>query len=795
MLADTNASQNLLFAVLDHTGEGKSDERIAPPAGISYGPNSWGLNQQKDLFQRVYQGGVSILEVLEGFERLLASEKAVKAELAKKTMAQLHKEYQPMRTLSTMRKAEMVEYAFNDLVHQFCWCTVTEGSMLSITGFGRDYEPERRVMAKLTQETLDRFVIARRERFAAAVERRKQAIAGIEDPKTLEDFKLRIKVRGAESLSDEQRVRYDELVAAAIREEREARPAQGLTSSVGQSQPSVAVQAAEGDGCAQEAQAPSRLVEFHESVHTKKKTKIFVVKLLVRVERASYEKLLAHAKSLGGYYSSYARDGAIPGFTFADEVKARTFMTSIDPAVTPGCSDVNQAEDRTAEAKSVNELPCVRPSSPELDCNEPVYASPGVAIVGPGDKLAQAAKRLRDVAQAALDAPRLTNTHRRVMHAEYAEKQARRDVALANTMGNLAIAINDGRAQHLKDLRDKVQVELLDNIYRSAVAHYVRDPQAEDRIDMQMRLAPIVQARWPAPMMYPMQASSVVVELRKIRGQIRLAAAVEAKYLLKASDAPQVVDQPLMLRLLEAFGERAKDVLPSSLLASHASVCRLERMGITCIEQLRAALREYVLFREDAAQADPVKVAERALVGAKVGIDFFPTPSALAKRMCEMAGLADLGDSVQEFRCLEPEAGNGMIADQIRDFGVEPVVCEISDSLSAILLAKGFPLVGRDFLEYAPEQPFSAVIMNPPFSGNRDIEHVRHARSMLAPGGHLVAIVGAGAMQRSGTVETAFREWLDSQHAEVEKLPEGTFTDRTLLATTGASAYLIHIRG
>ncbi|MFP3608091.1 hypothetical protein SB753_40260, partial [Paraburkholderia sp. SIMBA_053] len=72
-------------------------------------------------------------------------------------------------------------------------------------------------------------------------------------------------------------------------------------------------------------------------------------------------------------------------------------------------------------------------------------------------------------------------------------------------------------------------------------------------------------------------------------------------------------------------------------------------------------------------------------------------------------------------------------------------------------------------------------------------KHARHAYSLLADGGVLVSIIGESAFFRNDAQAVQFREWLDEVDAEVEKLPQGTFLDKTLLQTTGANARVITI--
>ena len=61
------------------------------------------------------------------------------------------------------------------------------------------------------------------------------------------------------------------------------------------------------------------------------------------------------------------------------------------------------------------------------------------------------------------------------------------------------------------------------------------------------------------------------------------------------------------------------------------------------------------------------------------------------------------------------------------------------------------------------------------FEAGADIDHVKHAFSMLSPDGRLVAIMSEGVFYRSDKKATEFREWLESVNGYSEKLPDGTF--------------------
>jgi hypothetical protein len=129
---------------------------------------------------------------------------------------------------------------------------------------------------------------------------------------------------------------------------------------------------------------------------------------------------------------------------------------------------------------------------------------------------------------------------------------------------------------------------------------------------------------------------------------------------------------------------------------------------------------------------------------------FYPTPRKLA----EMAiSLAEIG---QHDICLEPSAGTGGLADFMPK---ERTYCaEISELHCKVLTAKGFDVAASDFLKWDAKGPFDRIIMNPPFDQGRWQAHVRHAASMLARNGRLVAILPSGARKAEPLSDMAC-EW------------------------------------
>lgn len=234
-------------------------------------------------------------------------------------------------------------------------------------------------------------------------------------------------------------------------------------------------------------------------------------------------------------------------------------------------------------------------------------------------------------------------------------------------------------------------------------------------------------------------------------------------------------------RLVDAIKKAGKRVffqIPSEEVVVRAGV-RSDEQWV----QVRDAIAELIAPKKE-SEADRVRKLERELVGVKIP-GFFPTPRPVIDRMLEEADIQP-GQSV-----LEPSAGKGDIADAIREHGVTPDTIEYSDTLAKVLEAKGYTPKVADFLEQTGQ--YDRVVMNPPFEQGQDIDHVRHAFTMLKPGGRLVAIMSEGPFFRSDKKATEFREWLDSVNGTSEQLPAGSFTGAEAFRQTGAATRLVVI--
>lgn len=143
----------------------------------------------------------------------------------------------------------------------------------------------------------------------------------------------------------------------------------------------------------------------------------------------------------------------------------------------------------------------------------------------------------------------------------------------------------------------------------------------------------------------------------------------------------------------------------------------------------------------------------------------FISPDPLCGKLVAFAGIQT------GHRVLEPNAGTGAILRAV--LAAEPAAhcecVELNQSL-AQHLKSAFPAVSvncSDFLSFRASAPYDRIIMNPPFRNAADLKHIRHALTMLAPGGRLVAVCTNGPRQQRALLEIA------SHH---ETLPRGTFS-------------------
>jgi hypothetical protein len=186
---------------------------------------------------------------------------------------------------------------------------------------------------------------------------------------------------------------------------------------------------------------------------------------------------------------------------------------------------------------------------------------------------------------------------------------------------------------------------------------------------------------------------------------------------------------------------------------------------------------------------------DRLMGGESVNIQkefqFFATPEALADKMVALANIEE-GDIV-----LEPSAGQGAIIKAIyRAFprtmngpNDKPSVAvdyyELMELNQKILSDKVIDksrtsFLGPDFLaDSEPLQPggYHKIVANPPFTKNKDIDHIYQMYKFLRLGGTIVTIASLSWTFGSQKKQVQFREWLKEINAHWEELPENTFKE------------------
>ncbi|HVR02798.1 MAG TPA: DUF3560 domain-containing protein [Polyangia bacterium] len=239
--------------------------------------------------------------------------------------------------------------------------------------------------------------------------------------------------------------------------------------------------------------------------------------------------------------------------------------------------------------------------------------------------------------------------------------------------------------------------------------------------------------------------------------------------------------------LVPIFLTDSKIVQPPQAEGSDAPA-RFESTPAADIERMRDERATAMIPVREAARSveapakpewvDQAKDALRAGVQVLSAPQLFPTPPELAARLVAAA------DIRPDHRVLEPSAGTGNLLCAVR---VEaPTAYVVCVELNADLARRLVPCIGEsgghssrcaDFLSLTAEDlgTFDRVVMNPPFAGGADVEHVTHALTLLRPGGRLVAVMSAGVRFRSDRRTAQFRETMTAAGARFEDLPPGSF--------------------
>lgn len=185
--------------------------------------------------------------------------------------------------------------------------------------------------------------------------------------------------------------------------------------------------------------------------------------------------------------------------------------------------------------------------------------------------------------------------------------------------------------------------------------------------------------------------------------------------------------------------------------------------------------KAHVFERDPAVMLKPVLEGGNATHLKNLRQAFF-TPKELAEQV------VDIADVNKDHMILEPEAGQGALADALVKAGADPtkMLCiEIDEHDAGILVEKGHETLAMDFLDASAKGLglFDRIVMNPPFTKGQDIEHITHAISFLKPGGRLVSITSTSWPGGSQKAHNAFRDLIAGMNWETFEVPPGAFQE------------------
>lgn len=656
---------------------------------------------------------------------------SIKAELSKKTVAELKEMGAGGWHAAGMKKGELVDDAYKKVLEQY-----HVGQSYQWNPMGEKHSDAlRRAVEGQTDEHVRDYQGRMVKRDEETKARREEMKKAYESPESADDWRTKAKLTGGYSkLSTEDREKYDESVANA----RRAKEPKQATE----------VKQLSGEG-------KNLGFDLSKNYHSKRGQDIYTASPSDRVDKDSYNEMNSAAKKLGGWY--YKKFGNTPsGFHFPTEESRNKFM----------------------QLQSGN-----------VDRSEELGAKQQSKAVSRASSLRERADTLHAIAEADYSAERKDNTHRRAGMAEHAKARAAGQMSTAKLMHKIADKIDANETSHLAGVSATTHVNELKRQMTLAKHNALRKSNSDqDKWDAPASREHIEHAEYPYPSIHSNVLKDIAGSLKSEPGFMRFANKAKK---LSGNDTVAKITDPDDIAMFDRVSRKLKRMpqhkyLGERLASEVESYNRLQNMDIKNGHELRSALREFQGLRgnSDTPKADPVKEAEKKLRFRKID-GFFPTPKPLVSTMLDHADIQD-GHSV-----LEPSAGKGDIMDSVREMHPGATVSGIEKNreFSDVLKAKGHSVDFGDFLEHKGN--YDRIVMNPPFEKRQDEAHVKHAFSLLKPGGRVVAVVGAGATGNQRSKD--FQDWLQSVGGEVHDNPDGAFKGNDAFRQTGVNSKMIVI--
>lgn len=711
--------------------EEQPEEREEHPEQIETIQDAFNLSTEH------YRVELSLSDFLANYRRIQESRESIITYLNTKTVKVLMNiEY---KTGSYPRngdkKADHVKTIYSNLLGMFLL-----DRSVTVTTFTADGYKENK--AKVIEGTTEEFL---NEWYAKQKAEEAEKEKALSNPETLSEYGTFISANGEDALSADQKAHRDQLRADQTMKRQEQ----------------------EQERSAQVAQVDIKTAEFelHPTKHSKTGADIYTVVMTERVDRDTFKELRTKSKQFGGYYSRYVDKRATPpvlaGFNFKTEDDARSFMGLKDNDQ----STMERKQEHAAEVK-----------------------------LSASERLKVMAQGIKEKAQESLNQDRLVNTHRRARQAAHAEQKATSEIKFADKLSKIADGLENGSIKYLGQLRNGKQLEQLEYLLRRGYnirLDKLNLSYAETMKEEPKPLEDVEYVVYPYPTYDKETLKDILLKHSDTPGMKQGVARILKSIPMHNNDSHLIVFEGAhLLNLLKTTAQKITDRWDRDrILDPIKSYERMQKMGLTDLPILRTALRELIATTQGAgiSQAEKdaleMKNLEREFIGRKIP-GFFPTPKELAGDVIDKVRVYP-GDIIAE-----PNAGLGHLAQIIKERYPENElkVLEIQNSLVEVLEKKGFNVIGRDFLECTEQ--FDVIIMNPPFEKHQDIDHVRHAYSLLKPGGRLVAIMAGNKKNSSQSVVNEFMEFVD-EHGYHQDNEPGAF--KSAFRSTGVSTVTVYL--
>jgi phospholipid N-methyltransferase len=688
------------------------------------------LNKNYKIALSIYKNECTVEQYKEAYKNLLDNKNELILNLNSKKVKQLKSFLGQLGSWTDSRdkKADLIRKIFSSLEDYFLM-----GQSICYTfGEGTHETAKTALIEGVNAEFLADFYEKRRIKKA-------EQEKSVSNPETIQEFREFIHLKGKEKLTPEQLEKFETLCADSMlnRQKKEA----------------------EQKAIVQKVDIKNAEFELYQTKHSKTGEDIFTVLMTERVEKETFTELRKKAKNFGGYYSRYTDKNANPpikaGFNFSTEEEAINFMGLKD-------SDQSTAE-KTEEKKEI-----VKASAAE--------------------RMRERANAQIEKANESLNQDRQVNTHKRIAEAGRAEEKAQNEIIFAKKMLCVADGLENGSIKYLHALRNGKQLEqlgtLLNRGYYNRVEYKDRDREEKNAsLDVNFVVYPFPK--------YGVNVISTVFSNYSDVDGMKQGVKKILDYSKKYADKNDylTLEGSYIIELFKKTASKISDKWKKDrILDEIKDFERIQKMGLTNLTLLKTALRELgelgkgTGLTQEQKDETELKKLERSFVTKKIS-GFFPTPNPLIEKMFSMAKV------FENETILEPSAGLGHIATAIKNKFPENKlnVIEYNHSLSEVLNKKGFETENADFLETSKK--YDVIFMNPPFEKNQDIDHVRHAFSLLNNGGRLVSIM---AGNKSGT-QKKVAEFMDfvNEFGHMEQNEEGSF--KSAFITTGVNTVTVYL--